>query len=892
VNTITKSAKGIFLEAVNLAAEEQAAFLDQACATDTALRRQVGELLDAHRHGGSFLAKPAVEPLDEGYVSTASDPGSKEAVSPAHRPASDRGLKPDTAAHLGPYRLLQQIGEGGMGTVYIAEQEYPVKRRVALKVIKPGMDSAQVLRRFEAERQALALMDHTCIAKVLDAGTSPGGPGEISAGRPYFVMELVKGEPITKYCDTVNLPIRDRLMLFIQVCQAIQHAHQKGIIHRDIKASNILVCMQDGKPVPKVIDFGVAKALHQKLSERTMYTEIGSVVGTLEYMSPEQAELSAMDIDTRADVYGLGVLLYELLTGSTPLDKKRLQLAGYSEAVRLIKEEEPPRPSTRLSQSQAVLASLAARRRTEPARLAKEVQGELDWIAMKALEKDRTRRYESASSLARDVERYLTNEPVEACPPSAGYRVKKFVYRNRGPVLAASGLVLLLIAGIVGTTLGLVRAKHALDEAIRAREAEAKQTQIAVASEANAHDAAREAKRLQKLAEDQERDTTAILDFVQDYIFAAGRPGGQDGGLGREVTLSQTLRRALPFVATSFSHHPLVEARVRMTLGISYLYLGQAKIAVDQFHTARALYSKHLGANDKVTLGVMNSLANGYRYLGRFAEARKLYEETLKRQEQVLPPDDPDTLITVNNLAVSLQDAGHKTEALALFKKTLERRKAKLGDDHQQTLASMSNLANCIRANGRAAEALKLHQEVLALQGEKLGRDHPDTLITMNNLGINLQVLNQHEEAIRIFEKTLELRKVQLAPDHPDTLRTMGNLANSVKAVGRYEEASKLYLETFRLQSERLGLNHPDTFKTTYNVACYYAVTVPLSPNRDKTTAQAMDWLRKAIDAGFHDMRYLKGDSDLDVLRNRADFKQLLASLESRKNEPRHAATP
>ncbi len=319
---------------------------------------------------------------------------------------------------IGPYKLLQQIGEGGMGVVYMAEQEQPVRRKVALKIIKPGMDSKQVVARFEAERQALAMMDHTNIARVFDAGTT-------ESGRPYFVMELVHGVPITHYCDSNQLTPRERLELFIPVCQAIQHAHQKGIIHRDIKPSNVLVTMYDDRPVPKVIDFGVAKAIEQRLTERTLFTQYGVLVGTFEYMSPEQAEMNAFGVDTRSDIYSLGVLLYELLTGSTPIERIRLREAALGELVRLIKEEEPPRPSVRLSGS-GDLPKIAALRKTEPARLSKLVRGEVDWIVMKCLEKDRTRRYETANALARDVERHLKDEPVEACPPSAGYRLRKF----------------------------------------------------------------------------------------------------------------------------------------------------------------------------------------------------------------------------------------------------------------------------------------------------------------------------------------------------------------------------------------------------------------------------------------------------------------------------------
>jgi len=369
--------------------------------------------------------------------------------------------------HIGPYKLVQKLGEGGMGAVFVADQATPVKRRVALKVIKPGMDSVQVLHRFEAERQALALMDHSNIARVLDAGTT-------TAGRPYFVMELVKGVPITTYCDELHLTLRERLELFIPICQAIQHAHQKGIIHRDIKPSNVLVSMQDGKPVPKVIDFGVAKALHQRLTDQSMYTEIGQIVGTLEYMSPEQAELSALDIDTRADIYALGVLLYELLTGTTPLDPKRLRQAAYTEIVRLIREVEPPKPSTRLSQSKDALTSLSLQRRTDPGRLMKEVRGELDWIVMKCLEKDRTRRYETANSLAHDVARYLNDEAVEACPPSRRYRLSKFVRKHRAGLAVAVVFATLLLVGATVSSWLAVRAtvaegktRAALNEARR-----------------------------------------------------------------------------------------------------------------------------------------------------------------------------------------------------------------------------------------------------------------------------------------------------------------------------------------------------------------------------------------------------------------------------------------
>src|SRR6478736_5404420 len=410
--------KTIFLDAAEIASPtDRAAFLERSCGDDGQLRAAVEALLLSHQRSQGVLDATAA-PLAE----------HKEAI-------------------IGPYKLLQQIGEGGMGTVFMAEQTHPVRRKVALKVIKPGMDSRQVIARFEAERQALAMMDHVNIARVLDAGAT-------DSGRPYFVMELVHGVPITRYCDDNRLTPRQRLELFVPVCRAIQHAHQKGIIHRDIKPSNVMITLYDGRPVPKVIDFGVAKATEQRLTQRTLFTQYGMIVGTLEYMSPEQAEMSALGVDTRGDIYSLGVLLYELLTGSTPLSHKTMKEAAYGEILRMIKEEEPPKPSTRLSDSGAALASISAQRKTEPAKLSKLMRGELDWIVMKCLEKDRERRYETASGLAADVQRYLNDETVQACPPSTWYRFRKFARRNKAALATACvvGVAVLLAVAVLATS--------------------------------------------------------------------------------------------------------------------------------------------------------------------------------------------------------------------------------------------------------------------------------------------------------------------------------------------------------------------------------------------------------------------------------------------------------
>jgi serine/threonine protein kinase/WD40 repeat protein len=438
-------ANDLFLRAAEIdAPTSRQAFLDQECGGDALLREQVERLLCVSGKVGSFLDRPAQVP-------------DFEAATVAHTPIAE-----GPGSVIGAYKLLQKIGEGGMGVVYMAEQQEPVRRKVALKIIKPGMDSAQVIARFEAERQALALMDHQNIAKVFDGGTT-------ASGRPYFVMELVHGVPITRYCDSKRLTPRERLALFVPVCQAIQHAHHKGVIHRDIKPSNVLVTMYDDKPVPKVIDFGVAKAIEQRLTERTLFTQFGALVGTFEYMSPEQAEMNAIGVDTRSDVYSLGVLLYELLTGTTPLEGSRLRQAAFDELVRLIKEEDPPRPSARLSSSDT-LEEIAEARRTEPARLSRLVRGEIDWIVMKCLEKDRSRRYDTASGLAKDIERYLADQPVEACPPSATYLLRKLARRYKKPLLAAAVIVGLLVAGVAVSTWQAVRATQAEGEALEQRD--------------------------------------------------------------------------------------------------------------------------------------------------------------------------------------------------------------------------------------------------------------------------------------------------------------------------------------------------------------------------------------------------------------------------------------
>jgi serine/threonine protein kinase len=587
-------------------------------------------------------------------------------------------------AVLGPYTLLERLGEGGMGVVYLAEQDQPVRRRVALKVIRPGLDSEQVLARFDAERQALEVMDHPNIARVLDAGTTP-------EGRPYFVMELVRGTLITRYCDDARLTPHRRLELFLAVCAAVQHAHQKGIIHRDIKPSNVLATEVDGRPVPKVIDFGVARATDRSRAGRTLLTRLGVIVGTPEYMSPEQAG-AVPDVDTRTDVYSLGVLLYELLTGTTPLDREALSRAALDEVLRRVREAEPPKPSTRLSATNDRLPSVAAQRDTEPTRLSRLVRGDLDWVVMKALEKDRDRRYETAAAFARDVERFLDGDPVEAGPPSRAYRLRKFARKHRAGLATAAAFALLLVGATAVSTWQAWRATRA-ERLAESRLSETRKAQAAT-------------QRALKESEEARAQAEAVSAFLTQ-AFRSPDPGQE----GRQIKVADLLDRAVETLDKSFTGSPATKGALLDALGETYHGLGLYDKAIETHGKARALREATLGPDHPDTLRSRNYLANAYQFAGRNAEAIALHEATLRLQESQLGADHPDTLASRNNLANGYIATGRTADAVALHEAMLRLDEAKFGPDHSKTLTSGRNLAAAYRDAGRYAEAIALFRD-------------------------------------------------------------------------------------------------------------------------------------------------------------------------------------
>jgi serine/threonine protein kinase/tetratricopeptide (TPR) repeat protein len=702
---------------------ERRAFLDQACTDDAELRAQVERLLAAHSAAGSFLEFPAAE------LEATADSGP---------------LVDGCGTMIGPYKLLEQIGEGGFGVVFLAEQSAPVRRRVALKVIKPGMDSRQVIARFEAERQALALMDHPNIAKVLDAGTTGAGPAfqpdtnddklssqarkpDLRFGRPYFVMELVQGVPITEYCDQCNLTTRERLELFVTVCQAVQHAHQKGVIHRDIKPTNVLVAIQDGRPAPKIIDFGVAKAINQQLTEHTLMTAFAQIVGTPLYMSPEQAELSPLGVDTRSDIYSLGVLLYELLTGTTPFEKDRLQAASYDELRRIIREEEPPRPSARLSslslrerpgvrETANRATTIAEHRRTDPRRLVQTVRGELDWIVMKCLEKDRNRRYETPSSLARDVDRYLHDETVQACPPSTIYQFRKFFRRNK----VAAAFVGLLLVGVIGLTISNVVIKW---------ERDARTVALSRAE--------------------------TIASLLKEMLATAN----PERVKGANYSVREALDDFSAGLGDQLAGQPEVEAAIRTVIGKSYWQLGADPTAEIHLKKAVDLRRQLYGAGDE-----------------RVAESLVDCAWSLFGQRH----SDAETYVR---------------EALSIYRRQQS--------DPRATLRALWTLQNILNSQSRLGEAEQVANDALALARHTNNTDCAEVANILHDLADTKWLEGKYKEAEQWARQSVDMHRRRHGDRHPETGNGLWNLGRALRSQQEFDEAETVLREALAIFRER-----------------------------------------------------------------------------------------
>ena len=771
----------IFHAAAEIADPQQrAAYLEASCGGDSELRNEVLALLEHDAAAGSFMQQPAIADnrKTQSYQAISEGPGTK----------------------IGPYTLREQIGEGGFGLVFVAEQQKPVRRKVALKIIKPGMDTKEVIARFEGERQALALMDHPNIARIFDAGTT-------ESGRPYFVMELVKGIPITEYCDQQKLTTAERLDLFVMICKAVQHAHGKGVIHRDLKPNNILIAPHDGVPVVKIIDFGVAKAIGPQLTDKTIYTSYLQMIGTPLYMSPEQAEINQLDIDTRSDVYSLGVLLYELLTGETPFDRKRFSTAAFDEIRRIIKEEEPPRPSIRLSALGHTLTQVSLQRKTEPAKLTALVSGDLDWIVMKALDKDRTRRYETASAMAADVGRYLSEEAIEARSPSVGYRMTKFVRRNRVAITTFALLFAVMLTGTVVSTWQAVRAN-----------AEAERANFEAERASVERDRALEA----------ERNLAETLDWIDVYILRSADPAeSQNYDLPLRIAVERAARALKPD-----QQSPVVEASIRMKLGEAFMALANWEMAREQLQRAVEILRKEYGedAPETVRAETLAAIADVWSHGPQDFE--RLDVDTslvaaIERCQIVLPEDDPMWLRARQALGWVRALQGLKLwvkrkqslrrdarelydEAETILSDVLERRKDKLRKNHPDTLRTESTLGliYCYKGETKHEDmyqkAADILEPLLATSRQELDSRHPVTLEVESRLGRAYRWLGRRSEAIALLKKACSDRDEVLGPEHFFTWTTRKQLATCYMDAGRFDLAEE-QLENVRNEREKSG---------------------------------------------------------------------------------------
>ncbi|MGA7686451.1 MAG: serine/threonine-protein kinase [Terriglobales bacterium] len=661
---------------------------------------------------------------------------------------------------IGPYRLIRKLGEGGMGQVWLAEQSAPVKRQVALKIIKTLRYDSSALVRFDLERQALAIMDHPAIAKVFDAGST-------AEGQPYFAMEYVPGLPITQYCDEKRLSTSERLLIFTRVCEGVQHAHQKAIIHRDLKPTNILVVEVDGKPVPRIIDFGLAKAISPQTPGGTLVTRAGGFVGTPGYMSPEQMDPLVADVDTRTDVYSLGVVLYELLTGAMAQDAQEWESKPLHEVLRKVHEEEPTSPSTRLSNDPAAVA-IAEKRSTDARQLAHMLRGDLDWITLKALDRDRARRYDTPAELAADLGRYLRNEPVIARPPSVAYRTKKYVQRHKFGVAVATTAALLLIAFGVMQAIELRRIKLERDRA----------------------------------------------DRVTKFMTGMFKVSNPSEARGNAVTAREILDKSSKDIDTGLRKDPELQAQLMETMAQTYAGLGLYGRAQDLVEHARAIQSSLFGERNRETLATDSYLAQLLRAQGHLPEAEKLLQNTIETQRQVLGPNDPDTLASMDRLGYVYANEARHADAESLFRQTLNAERRVLGPDDPQTLSTLNELAEVLTPQGRYKDADQIYGELIAAQTRTLGPDHPATLLSMSHAAENLEEEGRFPEAEKMYSDVIAAQRRILGPEHPQTLRAMMMLAVTMMKEGHYAEADKLQSQIIEIKTRVLGPTHTSTLQS------------------------------------------------------------------------------
>jgi serine/threonine protein kinase len=731
------------------------------------------------------VSDPAIKSIPQNS-SVNSDPDATldSADAPVGLPVPDLGS-------IGPYRLIRKLGEGGMGQVWLAEQSAPVKRQVALKIIKAGRYDGSALLRFDVERQALAIMDHPAIAKVFDAGSTP-------QGQPYFVMEHVPGVPITNYCDQKRLSIPDRLALFIKVCEGVQHAHQKAIMHRDLKPSNILVVEVDGKPTPRIIDFGIAKAISQQDEDETLVTRAGGMVGTPGYMSPEQADPTVLDVDTRTDVYSLGVVLYELLTGELPFDARQWQTKPFHVMLRELHEEDPPSPSTRIS-GDAGSTTAAQHRNTDPRQLESLLRGDLDWIALKALEKDRARRYGTPSELGADINRYLRNEPVVARPASTAYRTKKYIQRHKFGVAAATAMALLLLAFAVLQTIQLQRTMRALDRADR------------------------------------------VTAFMTD-MFKVSNPSE---ARGNDIRAREILDKSAKDIDTGLAKDPELQAQMMGVMGTVYQSLGLTSKAEPLLRRAWETRKRILGPRNPATLQSQQDLSAAVLAQSHYGEAEKLCRETLETRRKVLGPEHHDTVDSLVQLARTLGFESRYDEAEKLNREALEVLRRKSPQD-RLTATALSLLADTLTHEGKYPEAENAARESLEMDRRALGSDHPSVLRDMFNLGGILTEERHYADAEEIHKKLIESARRVLGPQHPGTLVAMSTLATILEKEKRFAEAEKLYRDVSEAQRQTLGPENASTLLTLGNLGSLL-IEEENYPEAEKVLRQALAGLRRVL---------------------------------------------